>query len=53
VLDSVLQRSASIFFRLSLSLHTCLRFCGVVRRCGRSSTAAAGEATSCSVLMSL
>ena len=39
--------------RASLSLHTCLRFCGVVRRCRRSSTAAAGEATSCSVLMSL
>ena len=32
---------------------TCLRFCGVVHRCRRSSTAAAGEAVSCSVLMSL
>jgi hypothetical protein len=30
-----------------------LRFCGVVRRCRRSSTAAAGVAASCSVLMSL
>jgi len=40
---------------LARSLHNCLRFCGVVRRCRRSSTAAAGEATSCllarSVLM--
>ena len=39
---------------LSLSLHSCLRFCCVVRLCRRSSTlAAASEATSCSALMSL
>jgi hypothetical protein len=38
---------------VAVAAHTCLRFCGVVRRCRRSSTAAAGETTSCSVLMSL
>ena len=36
-----------------VAAHFCLRFCCVVWLCRRSSTAEAGEATSCSVFMSL